>query len=414
MTTQFDVIVVGARIAGSALAYHLSQSGFRVLLLDRGSFPSDVLSTHNFFNNSMAMLREIGVLGQLLATATPTYNRVRIQFGGAVIDGTVPMADGETDCLCIRRIYLDQILFEHAKSQPNITAIEGFRVTELLREGDTVSGVIGKRRKDNSDVSYTAKLVVGADGRLSTIRKLAGSKCKLKVPTDFASYVGYVTGYTQDGPPHAELFRQGDKYAIAFPTSDDQYVLGIMFPLDDRDWMDRFKIDPKSGIRDLVDAGFTSTTLPQRLRPASFVGSVRGLNGYDNDWHQGMGKGWALVGDALTFKDPTVGTGMHDALYGAKTLSDLLAGVHPEQWDQSLQAVGEAYQNAMESKLMPHFMLGCQFTKNVPIVKEQEAAYSLIGSDKDATEVLLGFYNYRYTMEDVERGIGRLLSGLGG
>ncbi|MDF2647955.1 MAG: monooxygenase, partial [Paenibacillus sp.] len=68
---DYDVIIIGARVAGSSLAYELSKAGYEVLLVDRSSFPSDILSTHNFFNNSVAMLREMGVLEQLLQTGTP-------------------------------------------------------------------------------------------------------------------------------------------------------------------------------------------------------------------------------------------------------------------------------------------------------------------------------------------------------
>ncbi|MFC5470729.1 NAD(P)/FAD-dependent oxidoreductase [Cohnella suwonensis] len=410
MNNEYDVIVVGARVAGSSLAYHLSRAGFSVLLLDRGTFPSDVLSTHNLFGNSLGMLRDMGVLGKLFETPTPTYRRLRIQFGSAVIDGTIPETEGETECFCIRRTYLDGILFEHAKAQPGVTAIEGFRVTGLLRDGDRVYGVVGKRKEDSDGdpVSYTAKLVAGADGRLSAVRKLAGSPCLMKVATDFASYVGYVSGFVQEGDIHAEMYRQEDKYAIAFPTSDGLYAFGVMFPLDSAEWTDAFKLDPDAGMRAIIEEGFGGTTLPERLREATFVGPVRGLRGYDNDWHQGMGKGWALVGDALTFKDPTVGTGMHDALYGARTLSSLLAGTPRERWTDEWENLADKYQKAMESKLMSHFMLGCQLTANVPIPPEQEAVYRLIGADEEATRVFLGFYNYKSSLGDIEREIGRL------
>ena len=43
---DYDVIIVGARVAGSALAVLLGQHGNRVLLLDKAHFPSDTLSTH--------------------------------------------------------------------------------------------------------------------------------------------------------------------------------------------------------------------------------------------------------------------------------------------------------------------------------------------------------------------------------
>ena len=80
MKQNYDVIIVGARIAGSTLAYELSKKGYDILLLERSTFPSDILSTHNFFNNSVGMLREMGVLDRLLATGTPTYKRAYVQW----------------------------------------------------------------------------------------------------------------------------------------------------------------------------------------------------------------------------------------------------------------------------------------------------------------------------------------------
>lgn len=46
MTKAFDAIVVGARCAGSPTAMLLARKGYRVLVVDRASFPSDTLSTH--------------------------------------------------------------------------------------------------------------------------------------------------------------------------------------------------------------------------------------------------------------------------------------------------------------------------------------------------------------------------------
>lgn len=44
---RFDVVVVGARCAGAALAMFLARSGVKVLLIDKNPLPSDqVLSTH--------------------------------------------------------------------------------------------------------------------------------------------------------------------------------------------------------------------------------------------------------------------------------------------------------------------------------------------------------------------------------
>ncbi len=408
MSKVYDVIVVGARVAGSSLAFLLAKEGYSVLLLDRGAFPSDTVSTHNLYSNSLGMLRGMGVLDAVLATDTNIYRRAHVNFDGAVIDGIFPESDGVTGCLCIRRKHLDRILFENAEAQAGVTAIENFRVTGLIKEAGVVVGVEGKRRNGDPD-RFMAKLVVGADGRLSGVREWAGSERKVCIPTDFTSYVAYLSGYSQDGENHAEFYKNGDKLAIVFPTSDSQFVMGAMFPLEDTDWINRFRMNPEAGIRDLIDEGFAHTTLPARLRKAIFDEPVKGLHGYNNDWHHGMGEGWALLGDALTFKDPAVCQGMHDALYGAHLLSEILSQYRADVWKDNWQRMGEVYQSAMESKLMSRFWMGCQFTKNAPVPPEITAAYRLVGMDEQATQTFLGIYNYVNEPEDLQKEIGRLI-----
>lgn len=410
MNEQYDVIVVGARVAGSSLAYLLAREGYKVLLLDRSTFPCDTLSTHNIYSNSLGMLRGMGVLDKLLATDTPIYRNAHINFDGAVIEGAFPESDGINGCLCIRRMYLDSILLEHARSQPSVMVMEGFRVTGLLKDNGVVKGVQGKLRNgDGATLSFRARLVVGADGRLSSVREWTGSEQKVCVPTDFASYVAYLSDYSQDGELRVEFYKNNDKLAIVFPTSDRQFVIGVMFPLEDTDWMQRFKHDPEAGIRDLINEGFSHTKLPKRLERSVFEESVRGLHGYNNDWYTGMGQGWALLGDALSFKDPAVGQGMHDALYGAHILADILSHYPAEDWSDHWEPMGEIYQAVMEKKLMSRFWMGCQFTKNAPVPPEVTAAYHLVGGDSKASSTFLGIYNYVNEPEDLEVEIGRLM-----
>ncbi|MCA1670071.1 MAG: FAD-dependent monooxygenase, partial [Thermomicrobia bacterium] len=48
MDQEYDALIVGARVAGATLAILLGDAGYRVLLVDRASFPSPTLSTHYF------------------------------------------------------------------------------------------------------------------------------------------------------------------------------------------------------------------------------------------------------------------------------------------------------------------------------------------------------------------------------
>ena len=90
MNKKYDVIITGARCAGSTLAIYLAKLGFHVLLVDRSTFPRDTLSTHTFFNNTVALLREIGVLDMLLETKAPPVRDIKFQFEDTVIEGLIP------------------------------------------------------------------------------------------------------------------------------------------------------------------------------------------------------------------------------------------------------------------------------------------------------------------------------------
>ena len=84
---QFDVIVVGARCAGSPTAMLLARKGYRVLVLDRATFPSDTLSTHCVQPLGVAALGRWGLLDELTVTGCPAIATFVFDFGPFVISG---------------------------------------------------------------------------------------------------------------------------------------------------------------------------------------------------------------------------------------------------------------------------------------------------------------------------------------
>lgn len=407
MKKTYDVIITGARCAGSTLAIHLAEAGFSVMLVDSATFPSDTLSTNTFFNNTTAILRKMGVLDQLLETNVTPVQKIKFQFEETIIEGPIPVVDGEDTAYCVRRTYLDHALIQQAKSYKNIMVIEGFRISNVIYNGETVIGVKGEDRTKQVQ-EYHASLVVGADGRNSMIRKLVKSQLKISSPSTVAVYFGYFSGIQHDSDAKFEVYKRKDKMAILFPTNDQQYVVVVNFPLENRTLLKKFKEEPESSMRQLINEHFASTTLGDRLDNSQLTEPIKGLIGYDNYWYKGMGNGWNLVGDAICFKDPAMAQGIHDAIRGAQILADTLIkhDFRKNQWE----TIAEDYQQSIEKEFMVRFYMGCELSKNEIITEQQDAVNKIIGAHTPVIEKFLGIYNYANEPADFEKELMRTLN----
>ena len=103
MSGTYDVIVVGARCGGSPTAMLLARRGYRVLLVDKASFPSDTLSTHYIHQPGVARLRRWGLLDKVVASGCPPARRLTFDIGPFALVGTPPPADGAAEAYAPRR-----------------------------------------------------------------------------------------------------------------------------------------------------------------------------------------------------------------------------------------------------------------------------------------------------------------------
>ena len=141
MAKTYDAIVVGARCAGSSTAMLLARKGFRVLLVDRATFPSDTVSTHVVQPLGVGALARWGLLDRLVATRCPPIHTYAYDFGPFTIAGT-PGTDASPVAYCPRRIVLDKLLVD-AAAEAGAEVREGFGIDELLFEDSRVVGVRG-------------------------------------------------------------------------------------------------------------------------------------------------------------------------------------------------------------------------------------------------------------------------------
>lgn len=132
---MYDVIVVGARCAGAPTAMLLARRGYRVLLADRATFPSDTLSTHFIKPPGVAMLRRWGLLGQVIASGCPPVPRFRFDYGIAVLAGSPPPLDDGAESYAPRRMILDAILVE-AAARAGAEVRPAITVDEVLADGE--------------------------------------------------------------------------------------------------------------------------------------------------------------------------------------------------------------------------------------------------------------------------------------
>ncbi len=182
-----DVIVIGARVAGSATALLLARRGHRVLVLDRASFPSDTLSTHQVQVPAVARLHRWGLLERVVAAGTPATRRVRFDPGPVVLEGRVPECDGVDALYSPRRLLLDGILVDAAR-ESGAEVRERFVVEDLLVEDGRVTGIRG-RAKGGAPVTERARLVVGADGKHSLVAStVAAPAYHVRPPLTLACY----------------------------------------------------------------------------------------------------------------------------------------------------------------------------------------------------------------------------------
>ena len=173
MGKAFDVIVVGARCAGSPTAMLLARRGYRVLAVDRASFPSDTVSTHILHPLAVGALSRWGLLDRLVATGCPAIHTYAFDFGPFTIAGAparrrIPIA------YCPRRTILDKLLVD-AATESGADIRENFAVEEIIVEGGRVVGIKG-RSKQGGAVTEHADVVVGADGRHSMVSEVVQAR----------------------------------------------------------------------------------------------------------------------------------------------------------------------------------------------------------------------------------------------
>jgi 2-polyprenyl-6-methoxyphenol hydroxylase-like FAD-dependent oxidoreductase len=172
---SYDALVVGARCAGAATAMLLARKGWRVLVVDRGSYGTDTISTHALMRGGVLQLHRWGVLPRLQEVGTPPVREATFRYGDETISVAVVPSHGVDALYAPRRTLLDSTLI-CAAEEAGAAVLYGQTLVGLTRRSDgRVSGgtVLDA---DGNVMQIEADLVVGADGAGSIVARLAGAE----------------------------------------------------------------------------------------------------------------------------------------------------------------------------------------------------------------------------------------------
>jgi flavin-dependent dehydrogenase len=346
MTTEsrHDVVVVGARCAGATLSTFLARAGASVLLLDKDPLPSDqILSTHTIHPPGLDVLDEVGI-GDAVRAVAPPIHIVRLRKNDAVVDYGFPGGRAE---YCPRRKRLDGLLQEAAASA-GVEILDRTRVTSLVRDGDRVVGVRAAGSAGQEHV-FRASLVVGADGRRSTVARLVEAEEYLAYDAQRAMFWGYWNAPTfwRTDPAYRfgmYLANTDGHIRVIFHTDHDQLLIGSLPPIEQAM---AWRTDPDVAL--IADLASDSTTGPL-IAGSAPDGRIRGTVKERYFFRRAAGNGWTLVGDSGHHKEFVIGDGITEALLQARSLASAIA--------QGTDAALYRWWRARDVEALPLFFLG--------------------------------------------------------
>jgi 2-polyprenyl-6-methoxyphenol hydroxylase-like FAD-dependent oxidoreductase len=369
----YDAIVVGARCAGAPTAMLLARKGYRVLLVDKATFPSDTISTHILWPHGVEILDRWGLRERLAATGCPpTALRMLFDVGPFALRGGVAGANAGRGGFCPRRTVLDKLLVD-AAVEAGVELREGFTVEDLVWDGDRVAGIRGRLRS-GEPAEERARVVVGADGVHSLVARAVRAPEYDTRPPIATYYYSYYSGFAAD-----DIEQHVRTYAGAgcFPTHDGLTLIAGVWP---SARFHEIRADVEGHMRKVHES---APSVADRMRSARREEKWVGTAGVANYFRRPYGPGWALVGDAGYDKDPLTAQGISDAFMDAESLAEAL----DEGWcgRRPLAAALAEHHSGRDRRVKPMYDFTCQLAALEPPPPHMQELFAALHGDEEET-----------------------------
>jgi len=372
MTKAFDAIIVGARCAGSPTAILLARKGYRVLVVDRATFPSDTVSTHLVHPLGAGALSRWGLLDRLIATGCPPIHTYCFDFGPFTIAGG-PGTKKAPVAYCPRRTILDKLLVD-AAAEAGAEVREGFTVEEVLIEDGRAVGIKG-RSKDGDSVIERARVIIGADGRHSFVAEAVRPERYDEKPPLLAAYYTYWSGLPMDG--RVENYARDKRGFAVMPTHDNLTLVIAGWPYAE---FAENKNDIEGNYhRTIALAPVLADRLRGAKREARFAGAA-----VPNYFRKPFGPGWVLIGDAGYNRDFITAQGIMDAFHDAELCTAAL--------DKSFSGAGtfedamQEYQRTRDARVKAMYEFTCQLATLEPPPPDLQQILAAVHGNQEAMD----------------------------
>jgi 2-polyprenyl-6-methoxyphenol hydroxylase-like FAD-dependent oxidoreductase len=325
MRGAFDVVVVGGGIAGSALATTLARGGLAVAVLERDVQPVDRVRGEFMAPWGVVELKKLGLLDTLIG-AGGVFSVRNIPYdentpGDAALPYALKFSDIVPDvpgALCMGHPAMISALASEAKNA-GATFLTGVEDIEVV-PGSPPSIAFSH---DGKRVEWKPRLIVGADGRNSRVRRLLGFNLLADPPHNLLG--GMLVEGVPDWQQDTQVIgTESRKHFLIFPQGGDRVRLYLCY-----DFADKAAYAGPDRQQKLIEAFTDLKCLPQ----AGLIAASRPIgpfNSFSNEDHwveDPTAPGVVLIGDAAGHNDPVTGQGLSIALRDVRLVSEvILAG----------------------------------------------------------------------------------------
>ncbi|MGH2838600.1 MAG: NAD(P)/FAD-dependent oxidoreductase [Thermoleophilaceae bacterium] len=363
----FDVAVVGASIGGCTAARLYGLAGLRVALIERRPDPAayKVICTHAILSSAVPTMERVGIAPLIEARgAVRTHPAAWSPYGGWMqLPTDVPHGYGVT------RQTLDPLLRQLAAETPGVELITGSTAVGLVAPDGRPAGVeIESPSGDRKTIH--AKLVVGADGRASSVARLARVPGRVR-PHGRFFYFAYWRGLPRS--TLARLWFAEPNGVASFPNEDDITV--VVAGMHKR-YLPEFRADPEGAYRATV----SSVPDAPPIEDAERVSKLLGKLDVPNVMRPAARPGIAFVGDAALATDPTMGVGCGWAFQSAEWLVDETAAALRR--DEDLDAALDRYRRVFRRRLGLHHWAIADLSSGRPLRANERIAFRAAARDE--------------------------------